>query len=113
MEKRKNMRFATGMLAAVLLFGTSGQTWAREEADIGWIAMPTGDMAERELSKPMEMLSSSDTENLNKKMGEDMQDGAELLPAQQKYGVLLLCQSGSGGKRNLRCHVSGGAGSGE
>ncbi len=79
MEKRKNMRFATGMLAAVLLFGTSGQTWAREEADIGWIAMPTGDMAERELSKPMEMLSSSDTENLNKKMAEYMQDGQTLL----------------------------------
>ena len=79
MEKRKNMRLATGMLAAVLLIGTSGQTWAREEADIGWIAMPTGDMAERELSKPMEMLSSSDTENLNKKMAEYMQDGQTLL----------------------------------
>ena len=69
MEKKIRKGYLAGIAAfGVLAFSlTAG---AEETAKLGGFSMPTGDMAVRTPSKPMEMLSSADAANLNEQMAE-------------------------------------------
>ncbi|MCD7819604.1 MAG: hypothetical protein LUH07_11225 [Lachnospiraceae bacterium] len=67
--KKKRIRI-TGLAGSILavLLSAGSYVYAEESADMSQFVLPTGDLAVREPSDPMEMLSPSDTEELEEQM---------------------------------------------